>query len=753
MNVTDRLARSLRIGSTLLCGLLMAAPPVLGQQGQTTQEDQKKKDEQQTAPAAESSEPPRFLESVTVSATLNPATVKETPGTVSVIDANTIERRLIENTADLVKFEPGVYVESNVTRIGLNGFNIRGMGGNRVMTQVDGVETSEQYDFGPFNVHQFTLDLDTLKSAEVMRSAGSALYGSDAMGGVVSFFTKDPADYLRNRQFHVGGKALFDGRSNDASGNVVIAGGRQRVQASLFVSYANGHEPHNRGTVRSEDAKRTVLNPQDRQGTQALGKVVFALADGNTLRAAFEATDNRIKTEAYSSRSAAAPDVDSDDTMQRQRLSIDQSLVNRFGLNQWSWSLYAQQTDTDQIIDEVRTAAGPTPAVNRHGTLDYAQDSFGGTLQGRKVVAVREQPLLFTFGTAYKHDTFDMLRDRIDRHATTGAIVPSTSLILPSKYFPKSDVDEIGTYVQAEWRLNRLLLVPGVRYDHFSMDADANDQVYLSTLSPAPADFSAGAVSSKLGASVRLSPAVTLHAQYAGGFRAPSYSAINSGFTNLLGGYTSLPNTGLQPETSDNFEAGIRSTLGRASIGVTAFTNHYDDFIDQVLRGVNPSTGLLEYQYQNVSKVEIHGVELHADAQLSPSLRLRASYAVIRGNDVSGSTDVPLSSIAPDQGVVGLAYAAPGDRWGSELSVRGSHAQSQETAGSGYFAPDAFGVADLTGWVALSSSVTVRGGVLNLTNSKYFEWTNVRGRQAADTTIDRYSSPGISGLVSVSYGW
>ena len=49
--------------------------------------------------------------------------------------------------------------------------------------------------------------------------------------------------------------------------------------------------------------------------------------------------------------------------------------------------------------------------------------------------------------------------------------------------------------------------------------------------------------------------------------------------------------------------------------------------------------------------------------------------------------------------------------------------------------------------------VTVRGGILNLTDQKYFEWPNVRGRSAADPAIDRYSSPGISGLVSVSYGW
>ncbi len=144
-------------------------------------------------------DPLTFLDSVTVSATLRPAPVRETPGMVSVIDSETIEERLTQNFADLVKYEPGVYVENNVTRLGLNGFNIRGIGGNRVMTQVDGVQTSEQFDFGPFNIHQVGLDVDALKTVEIVRSANSALYGSDALGGVVSLFTKDPADYLGGR--------------------------------------------------------------------------------------------------------------------------------------------------------------------------------------------------------------------------------------------------------------------------------------------------------------------------------------------------------------------------------------------------------------------------------------------------------------------------------------------------------------------------------------------------------------------------
>jgi len=246
---------------------------------------------------------------------------------------------------------------------------------------------------------------------------------------------------------------------------------------------------------------------------------------------------------------------------------------------------------------------------------------------------------------------------------------------------------------------------------------------------------------------------LTLHAQYAGGFRAPPYSAINSGFTNLAGGYTSIPNTELDAETSDNIEFGLRSATGPVSLAVTGFVNRYDNFILQVQRGVNPATRLLEFQYQNVSRVDISGVEFQGEARVNDTFRLRASYAIIRGNDVSGADDVPLNSIAPDQGAFGAIYSARSNRWGSELTVRTARGQSQETAGTGMFAPDAYGVTDLVGWMAIGRTVTLRGGVLNLTDQKYFEWPNVRGRSATDPTIDRYSSPGASGIVSVSYGW
>ena len=472
-------------------------------------------------------EQPTFLDSVTISATLRPAPVRDTPGVVSVIDSETIQERMIEDFSDLVKYEPGVYVENNVTRLGLNGFNIRGIGGNRVMTMVDGVQTSEQFDFGPFNVHQAGLDVDVLKSVEIVRSANSALYGSDALGGVVSLFTKDPADYLLDRRFYIGAKTTWDGRADDVGVNLTLAGGSDRIQASVFTSVNRGSEIGNRGTVVTLGDTRTAPNPQDVAGQQILAKLVFNASPGNRWRATAEMNDSRVDTDwlsnnrlldfgrfAYLIDQSAAVD-----TQKRQRLSLDQTLADR-GLDLLSWRVYGQFNDTAQIVDEERMTSGfgpPFPST-RHGTLDYEQVGYGGSVQGQQWLGDLDNGMLITFGASYKTDYFDILRDRTETDTVTGQPV-AHEFIFPTKYFPESDVVEAGVYVQGEIRLGRITLVPGVRYDHYSLDANQADPIFVASLNPEPADFADAALSPKIGMAARLTDVVTLHAQYAGGFR------------------------------------------------------------------------------------------------------------------------------------------------------------------------------------------------------------------------------------------
>ena len=133
------------------------------------------------------------LDQISVTATRSERPIKDIAGTVSVIDEEDIERNLVRDVEDLVRYEPGVSVDSS-GRFGINGFRIRGIGDDRVLTIIDGIRIADEFSFGPFqDSNRDFVDVDALKSVEIVRGPASSLYGSDAIGGVVAFTTKDPS--------------------------------------------------------------------------------------------------------------------------------------------------------------------------------------------------------------------------------------------------------------------------------------------------------------------------------------------------------------------------------------------------------------------------------------------------------------------------------------------------------------------------------------------------------------------------------
>ncbi|MEO1489713.1 MAG: TonB-dependent receptor plug domain-containing protein, partial [Pseudomonadota bacterium] len=146
---------------------------------------------------------------ITVTATRTPVLVEEAPATVTIITDEEIADQLATDVKDLVRFEPGVTVRRASARFGAAGsslgrgrnedFVIRGIGGNRVLIQVDGIRTPQGFGFGAQDAGRgdYT-DVSLVKSVEILRGPASALYGSDGVAGIVSFTTADPIDLLGN---------------------------------------------------------------------------------------------------------------------------------------------------------------------------------------------------------------------------------------------------------------------------------------------------------------------------------------------------------------------------------------------------------------------------------------------------------------------------------------------------------------------------------------------------------------------------
>ena len=130
-------------------------------------------------------------EEITVVGTRTERSINDLASTVNVISSERIEEELSRDIADLIRFEPGVSVGGTGSRFGLSGFSIRGIGENRVLTLVDGIRIPDEYSFGGFmDSRRDFVDIDSLNRVEIARGPVSALWGSDALGGVVSFTTK-----------------------------------------------------------------------------------------------------------------------------------------------------------------------------------------------------------------------------------------------------------------------------------------------------------------------------------------------------------------------------------------------------------------------------------------------------------------------------------------------------------------------------------------------------------------------------------
>ncbi len=155
------------------------------------------------------------------------------------------------------------------------------------------------------------------------------------------------------------------------------------------------------------------------------------------------------------------------------------------------------------------------------------------------------------------------------------------------------------------------------------------------------------------------------------------------------------------------------------------------------------------FQFVNFSEVEISGVEARADFALDDSWSFTGSIAAAKGDMENDLGDGALPSIDPVKFAGGIRYRAPSGRFGGEATITIAGKKDEDRLGvactppaAACFAPPSFGVIDLTGFWNITDNVALRGGVFNLTDEKYWWWSDVRGRPNSALDNDAYTMPG-----------
>lgn len=704
------------------------------------------------------------LDELVVVASRVEETAGESSATVTSIDADEIDRRNVRDIKDLVRYEPGVSVANEASRFGLGGFVIRGLGGNRVAIEVDGVPVADAFSIGNFsNAGRDMVDVDLLKQVEIVRGPSSSLYGSDALTGVVGFVTKDPQDLVSPESpLYTRFKLAVHGADDSTLGNALLATQAGRWSMLAQFSRRAGHERDNQGELDTRDRTRTTPNPQDYEDRSFLAKLAFDAAPGHRLKLTADGLDSTTRTAVFSARGnqAVGPStlrVDGlagDDAQARERISLEYVAQGAGpSFDEARILVYQQDTQTTQDTQEQRAtiaASGASTPVERERRFRFGQRSEGIEALFYRSASFGGAEHRLVYGLEWQETDTAQLRDGLQRNLATGAVTPVVAPdTFPVRDFPLSQTREEAVFLEdrIRWQDGRFELTPGLRWDRVALQPELDAIFAADNPGITPQSTAHQEVSPRLGAAWRFADAWALHAQWSQGFRAPPYNDVNVGFTNLQFGYTALPNPDLEPESSRGGEMSLRWRGVDAYAALTVFRTDYRDFIESFVNVGRNEQGLMVFQSRNITDVRIEGAELRAAAMLDSwcgacaGWRVDAALSHARGDD--RSRDAPLNSIDPDRAVVGVGYADARGRWDVEAvaSAATRKRRMDSSAGPQFIAPG-HAAFDLIAQWRPAAEVTLNVGVFNLADKRSWDWADVRGRPANDPAIDRFTSPG-----------
>ncbi|NJS14041.1 MAG: TonB-dependent receptor [Sphingopyxis sp.] len=594
----------------------------------------------------------------------------DTPQAVTALEQEDIDRRQPQTFGDILKDVPGV-TKTGTERVLGQSFNIRGIGATesagdqgRIIVQIDGASKFyEGYRMGSL----FT-DPDLFKRVEVLRGpASSTLYGAGALGGVVSFTTKDASDFLGpDDTVAIRTKIGIDSNRNGYSPQAILAarmGGNAEVLASIAYRTIDDYRSGNgtligatafdapsgllKGTFRFGDNNEQVLrasythwtsDAKDQQYAQVTNTPAFGTLD--------RTVTDRTFVLAYENPASANPWLDLDIS-----LSYSSSRNEQKGASNQAPTASRLYWDNDYDYNTIQ--------FNASNTAEFIGDNYENFLAGGIQIAhlnrvVDLVPLAGAGG--------------VNGSGNTGVI----------GFHPEGSQFKTGAFVQNEliWD-DKLTFITGLRIDHQSSETGDRETVQ--------AQVDDIAISPKIAALYKINDTLSVFGSYAYTERLPTIDELFSNDNTLSPALQNSPNyaLGLRKERSDNFEAGLALTGDNliqdgdtAQLKVTAFHNDVRDLIERTPTALRQSVGY----NRNIGRIRFQGVEVEA-AYDSDYVFANATYSMIRGKDLVPNAANPngfVNSAAPDELNLTLGGKLPD--YGVSFGWRGRFVASQDRA-------------------------------------------------------------------------
>lgn len=622
--------------------------------------------------AAQSTDDIHFgAEVISVMATQSPIEPFDYPGQVTVIDREQILDFNASSLADVFQAIPGATFNNGPRRTG-DSPQVRGLSDSGVLIFLDGARQS----FVSGHDGRFFVDPELVQAVEVVRGPTSALYGSGALGGVIAARTVTAQDLLK------------EGETISVRLNTGFQSVNDEVRAGATAAW------------QSDDGVYDIVGhlTYRQSGTIELGND-FTLPDENEILSSLLKVTVRPKKDLEIYGSWIRFGSDATDPQNPQGVNVagpgndlvfrdTSSTTLQTGL---TWAPQNNDLIDLNIIGYYTNNMVEEDDVESPRTVDRQVKTFGLSINNRSTFALsKNASAVFTYGAEYFQDEQIGL-DNNTADGTRGGV-------------PDAKTDFYGIFLQADLSVDdlgpipgELNIIPGVRWDGFKTSQPGGTF-----------NIDEEAISPKIGISYKPVPEFLIFANWAEGFRAPSFNEAFADGTHFnIPNLTAPPgpfgpafvanlfigNQNLRPETSSTWEFGAGVDLDgiftdndTLTFKGSYYTSEVDDLIGLdvntplgcfagMFAMIQPcGTGLAfgnTSQNINIANARISGVELEFNYN-SSSLYARGNFTTINGRDTA--TDAFLEgALQPNTLFVdaGLKWQAIGLRTGARVTVAG----------------------------------------------------------------------------------
>ena len=600
---------------------------------------------------------PDTLANVVVSASRQQISNLKTPYSVSVFTQKDIEKLASRATPDMLSNIPGVFIQK--TNLGGGSAFVRGLTGNQTLLIIDGIRfNNSTFRYGP-NQYLNTIDPSIISKVELLKGSGSVQYGSDALTGVVNFFTLQP-EFTAQKTFggQLSARVATQGMelseqlkmtySSENTGIVFVGANKQFGDVvrggGLGLQRPTGYNEWDYfGKIRQQLSKTWILEGLI-QTTQQSQVPVFHKIQLENFKI------NEMDLQKYQRGYLKAIGQYENPIFKKIEFSVSQqtSIEQRKLQKNTSTTLRAER-------DEIRTM----------GILADVQSQFSPSWSA--------------------HSGIDYFNDRINSTREDINLTNNSTKALRGLYPNDAGYQYQSIYSIHHLDLDAWQVETGLRF-HQNLASLPDTTLGLTKVKSSALVYSFGLARA-------ISQGISIYANTSSGFRAPNMDDLGS--LGIVDFRYELPAFDLKPEYSQNYELGIKISKAKFFQELTIFQTELENLITRI-KTSQVIQSYPVYEKRNVDKAFLRGGEWSGRYEFSNSISAKANISYVYGQSVT--LNEPMRRIPPLHGGFSLSYARKNLFLNSELLF----AAAQDRLSAGDKADNRMNPLGTPGWAIIN---------------------------------------------------